>query len=39
MLTVIKTCRQQSRNVFAYLVAAVQALWPGQPTLFLLPGM
>lgn len=37
LLTVIETCRQQSRNVFSYLVNAVQALWAGQPTPSLLP--
>jgi transposase len=37
LLTVIETCRQQSRNVFSYLVTAVQALWEGQPTPSLLP--
>ena len=37
MLSVIETCRQQSRDVFAYLVAAVQALWAGPTTPSLLP--
>jgi transposase len=32
MLTVIETCRQQSRNVFAYVTAAVQAHFAGQAT-------
>jgi transposase len=32
MLTVIDTCRQQSRNVFAYVTAAVQAHCADQPT-------
>lgn len=30
MLTVIETCRQQSRNVFAYVTAAVEAHFAGQ---------
>jgi transposase len=37
MLTVIETCRQQSRNVFAYVTAAVQAHFAHEPTLSLLP--
>jgi transposase len=37
MLTVIETCQQQSRNVFAYVTAAVQAHFADQPTLSLLP--
>lgn len=37
MLTVIETCRQQSRNVFAYVTAAVQAHFADQPTPSLLP--
>src|SRR5215813_3370830 len=37
MLTVIETCRQQSRDVFAYVTAAVQAHVAGQPTPSLLP--
>jgi transposase len=37
MLTVIETCRQQHRNVFAYLTAAVQAHLAGQPAPSLLP--
>ena len=32
MLTVTETCRQQSRNVFAYVTAAVQAHAAGQAT-------
>ncbi len=39
MLTVIETCRQQSRNVFAYVTAAVQAHFADQPTPSLLPGV
>jgi len=31
MLTVIETCRQQRRNVFAFVTAAVQAHLAGQP--------
>jgi transposase len=38
MLTVIETCRQQSRDVFAYVTASVQAHFAGQPTPSLLPG-
>jgi transposase len=37
MLTVIETCRQQSRNVFAYVTAAVQAHFADQPAPSLLP--
>jgi transposase len=37
MLTVIETCRQQSRDVFAYVTAAVQAHVSHQPTPSLLP--
>ena len=37
MLTVIETCRQQSRNVFAYVTAAVQAHCAEQMTPSLLP--
>jgi transposase len=37
MLTVIETCRQQSRNVFAYVTAAVQAHFAHEPTPSLLP--
>jgi transposase len=37
MLTVIETCRQQRRNTFAYLTAAVQAHLAGQPAPSLLP--
>ena len=37
MLTVIETCRQQSRNVFTYVTAAVQAHLAGQLTPSLLP--
>jgi transposase len=39
LLSVIETCRQQSRNVFAYVVEAVKSLWAGQPTPSLLPGV
>ena len=39
MLTVIETCRQQSRDVFAYVTAAVQAYFADQPTPSLLPGV
>lgn len=38
MLTVIETCRQQHRNAFEYLAAAVQAHLAGQPAPSLLPG-
>jgi transposase len=38
MLTVIESCRQQSRNVFEYVTAAVQAHYSHQPTPSLLPG-
>ena len=37
MLTVIETCRQQHRNAFEYLTAAVQAHLAGQPAPSLLP--
>jgi transposase len=37
LLSVIETCRQQARDVFAYVVDAVKALWAGQPTPSLLP--
>ena len=37
MLTVIETCRQQSRNVFAYVTEAVQAHFAHQPIPSLLP--
>src|SRR5262245_33658580 len=37
LLTVIETCRQQSRDVFAYVSAAVQAHFAHQPTPSLLP--
>jgi transposase len=39
MLTVIETCRQQRRNVFAFVTAAVQARLAGQPAPSLLPGV
>lgn len=38
MLTVIETCRQQKRDVFAWLVAAVRAHLAGKPAPSLLPG-
>jgi transposase len=37
MLTVIETCRQQHRNVFAFVTAAVEAHLAHQPTPSLLP--
>jgi transposase len=37
MLTVIETCRQQSRDVLEYVTAAVQSHFAGQPTPSLLP--
>ena len=37
MLTVIKTCRQQRRNVFAFVTAAVEAHRAHQPAPSLLP--
>jgi len=37
MLTVIETCRQQRRNVFAFVTAAVEAQLAHQPTPSLLP--
>jgi transposase len=37
MLTVIETCRQQHRNTFEYLTAAVQAHFAGQPSPSLVP--
>lgn len=37
MLTVIETCRQQHRNAFDYLTAAVEAHLAGQPAPSLLP--
>ena len=37
LLTVIETCRQQSRDVFAYVTAAVQAHCADRPTPSLLP--
>ena len=38
MLTVIETCRQQRRNVFTYLTAAIEAHLAHQPAPSLLPG-
>ncbi len=37
LLTVIETCRQQSRNVFAYVTEAVRAHFAAQPPPSLLP--
>src|SRR5262249_25647823 len=37
LLTVIETCRQQSRNVFAYVTVTVQAHFARQPMPSLLP--
>ena len=39
LLTVVETCRKQSRRPFDYLTAAVQAHFAGQPTPSLLPGV
>jgi transposase len=39
MLTVIETCRQQHRNAFEYLTAAVKAHLASQPAPSLLPGV
>ena len=39
MLTVIETCRQQHRNTFEYLTAAVKAHLSGKPAPSLLPGV
>jgi transposase len=39
MLTVIETCRQQSCDVFAYVTAAVEAHFAGQPPPSLHPGV
>ncbi len=39
MLTVIETCRQRCRNVFAYLTTAVEAHLARQPAPSLLPGL
>ena len=38
LLTVIETCRQQSRNVFQFLTTAVKALFANQSTPSLLSG-
>lgn len=38
MLTVIETCRQQHRNVFEYLTAAVESHFAHQPAPSLRPG-
>ena len=37
MLTVIETCRRQERDVFAWLVAAVEAHYHGHAAPSLLP--
>jgi len=39
LLSVIETCRQQDRNVFAFLTAATEAFFARQPTPSLLPGV
>jgi transposase len=39
ILTAIETCRQQSRNVFAFLTHAVEAHFNAQPAPSLLPGV
>jgi hypothetical protein len=39
MLTVIETCRQQRRNVFSFVTAAVEAHLAHQPAPSLLPGV
>ena len=39
MLTVIETCRQQKRNVFAFLSTATEAYFAGQPVPSLLPSV
>jgi transposase len=39
MLTVIETCRQQSRDVFAYVTSAVEAHFADQPPPSLRPGV
>ena len=39
MLTVIETCRQQRRNAFAFITAAVEAHLAHQPAPSLLPGV
>ena len=39
MLTVIETCRQQGRNAFAFLTAAVEAHLAHQSAPSLLPGV
>ena len=39
MLTVIETCRQQRRNAFAFVTAAVEANLAQQPAPSLLPGV
>jgi transposase len=37
ILSVVTTCRQQGRNVWEVLTAAVRAAWAGQPAPSLLP--
>lgn len=39
MLTIIETCRQQSRDLFAYLTAAIDAHFHAQPSPTLLPSV
>jgi transposase len=39
LLTVVETCRQQRRNVFAYLTAAIEAQLATRPAPSLLPGV
>ncbi|MCA9113805.1 MAG: transposase [Planctomycetaceae bacterium] len=39
LLTVIESCRQQGRDVFAWVTAAVQSRFAGQPCPSLLPGV
>jgi transposase len=39
ILTVVETCRMQSRNSFDYLTHAIEAHFAGQPTPSLLPGV
>jgi transposase len=38
ILTIVETCHRQSHNSFAYLTAAIQAHFAGQPAPSLLPG-
>ena len=39
LLTVLESCRQQGRDVFAWVTAAVQSRFAGQPCPSLLPGV